>query len=41
MAGPGGVRAAARRSAMFDLVLAVITTGVEIGLLFDDGPRSA
>ncbi|MFG2317556.1 sensor histidine kinase [Streptomyces tendae] len=27
----------ARRSALFDLVLAVIATGVELGLLFDDG----
>lgn len=27
----------ARRSALFDLALAVITTGVELGLLFDDG----
>ncbi|MFD0459069.1 hypothetical protein [Streptomyces sp. RK76] len=27
----------ARRSALFDLVLAVITTGVEIGQLFDGG----
>jgi signal transduction histidine kinase len=26
-----------RRSALFDLALAVVTTGVEIGLLFDDG----
>ncbi|OWA02850.1 two-component sensor histidine kinase [Streptomyces sp. CS113] len=38
----GRVRAAydllvARRSALFDLVLAVIATGVELGLLFDDG----
>ncbi|MFB6753044.1 sensor histidine kinase [Streptomyces sp. NPDC056353] len=29
--------AVARRSALFDLALATITTGVEIGLLFDDG----
>ncbi|MFJ6569319.1 sensor histidine kinase [Streptomyces sp. NPDC091292] len=27
----------ARRSALFDIALAVITTGVELGLLFDDG----
>jgi signal transduction histidine kinase len=30
----------ARRTALFDLALAVITTGVELGLLFDDGTRA-
>jgi signal transduction histidine kinase len=30
-----------RRSALFDLALAVVTTGVEIGLLFDDGTTVA
>ncbi|MGP4112643.1 sensor histidine kinase [Streptomyces sp. 4N509B] len=32
-------RMVARRSALFDLALATITTGVELGLLFDDGTR--
>lgn len=30
-----------RRSALFDVALAVVTTGVEIGLLFDDGTTVA
>ncbi|MFG1809513.1 sensor histidine kinase [Streptomyces sp. NPDC049040] len=29
----------ARRSALFDLALTLVTTGVELGLLFDDGTR--